>query len=186
MRPNRAAAFETAPLHELLAILLRQLRRPLKTHGLDLTDRDAAELAQALVRREPLPTLAEPIREALAALVAESQSVLSKWGLSFQESLETPMDRIPGWETTAEFLDVANEKANAELRISSGAILLTALGDRQHVRDVLFLAEKSHLPGEADLEHVLARRVLLFAAGIDSADAAWMDRLRAWADQLAP
>jgi hypothetical protein len=186
MRPNRAAAFETAPLHELLAILLRQLRRPLKAHGIDLTDNDAAQLARALAERAPLPASATPIRAAIAALVAESQSVLSKWGLNFQASLETPMDRIPGWETTAEFLDLANEKANAELRISSGAILLTALGDRQHIRDLFSLAEKSRLPGEADLEHVLARRVLLLAAGIDVADAAWKDRLRAWVDQLAP
>ena len=166
MLPNRSAAYENAPLDELLSILLRQFRRPLTSRQIEFSDADAARIAKIIVERGELTPQAVAIRGALGELVAESETLLAGWGLTFEQSVDTPMDRIPGWETTAEFLEIANEKSNAELRISTGSILLAALGDLSRLDHLRFLAEKSRNPGEIDLDNVLARRVLLFL-GID-------------------
>jgi len=174
--PDPLAAYQNAPLGDLLAILLRQFRRPLKGHGVDLTDAEAEALAHDLANHVSLSEKAQAIRAALVDLIAESETVLAGWHLTFQQSLDTEMKDIPGWESTAEFLEIANEKANAELRISTGASLLAALGDLRYADDLLFLVEH----GEDDLDAVIARRVLLFASGIDGSDPHWLDQLRAW------
>ena len=105
--------------------------------------------------------------------------MLARWNLSFQQSLDTEMKDIPGWESTAEFLDIANEKANAELRISTGAALLTALGDPRHAPELLFVVEH----GADEIDALIARRVLLFASRISPDDPGWLAKLRAWIAQ---
>jgi hypothetical protein len=174
--PDPLLAYQNAPLGDLLAILLRQFRRPLKSQGVELSDAEAETLAHDLAARTPLIEKALAVREALVKLVAESETVLARWNLTFQQSLDTEMKDISGWESTAEFLDIANEKANAELRISTGASLLAALSDLSHTPDLLFLVER----GEDDLDAVIAKRVLLFASGIKASDPQWLDQLRAW------
>ena len=176
MLPDPLAAYRNAPLGDLLAILLRQYRRPLAGQGIELSDAEAEALAQAIAARAPLGDKAQPIRTALIDLIDESERVLARWNLSFQKSLDTEMNDIPGWESTAEFLEIANEKANAELRISTGAALLMALGDTRHVPELLFLVER----GETDVDAVIARRVLLFASQIDANDPQWLEKLHAW------
>jgi len=160
MLPNRTAAYENAPLDDLLAILLRQFKRPLKSHDVDLTDADAERLAKAITAGEGLDEQGIAVRDAFRALVAESEGVLGEWTLTFEQSLDTPMDAMPGWESTADFLEIANVKSNAELRISTGSILLLALGDDSRVGHVRFLATRP--PDVADLDSILARRVLQF------------------------
>ena len=174
--PDPLLAYQNAPLDDLLAILLRQFRRPLKGHGIDLSDQEAESLAHDLVAHAPLTDKAQAIRAALGDLVEESETVLARWNLTFQQSLDTEMNAIPGWESTAEFLEIANEKANAELRISTGASLLVALGDLSYAPELLFLVER----GEDDLDAVIARRVLLFASGVAADDPGWLDQLRHW------
>ena len=166
MLPNRSAAYENAPLDDLLSILLRQFRRPLASRQIEFSDADAVQIAKLIVERGELTPQAVAIRDALGELVAESEMLLSGWGLTFEHSLDTPMDRVPGWETTGEFLEIANEKSNAELRISTGSILLAALGDLKRLDHLRFLAKKSRDAAEIDLDNVLARRVLLFL-GVD-------------------
>lgn len=156
--PNRRSAFADAPFAELLAILLRQLRRPLASHGATLSDADVDALAKAIATDDDSAAPLEPIHAALIALVAESETILAQWDLTFEQSLDAEMNDIPGWETTAEFLDVANEKANAELRISTGAALLVALGDLRYASLLQFLAERGEDP-----DGVIAQRVLAFA-----------------------
>lgn len=163
--PDRGGAFRSAPLGELLGVLLRQLRRPLGAHGVGLSDAQAAErgeqIAAALEGGSPLNDPA--LVTALTAIVRESEAVLARWNLTFAESLVTSMEAITGWETTAEFLEVANEKANAELRISTSAALLTALGARDfagYLRHVLAREDD-------DLDTLIAARVL---SAVDAAD----------------
>lgn len=132
-RPERGQTLGNAPLEDLLTILLRQFKRPLASKGVTLTDADAAQIAAAIAAGTPADDQRRAIADALVALIAESEAVLAQWGLSFEQALDTPMDVLPGWETTAEFLEIANEKSNAELRISAGAALLLALGDARHV-----------------------------------------------------
>jgi hypothetical protein len=180
MFPNRSAAYDQAPLEELLTILLRQFKRPLASRGVAITDESAREIANAAVQREPLSEQVKAVRAALVDLVSESEHVLTDWNLTFQQSINTDMNDIPGWETTAEFLELANEKSNAELRISTGSALLAALGDLRYKHYLLYMVEQSENERQPDLDQVIARRVLLFASGISPDDPASLEKLRVW------
>jgi hypothetical protein len=172
---RRTAAYQQAPLGELLAVLLRQWRRPLLRRGLPLSEGDAASLAQAIASRQPHPQL-DRLAEALRALVAESEAVLAGWGLSFASALDTTMNDLPGWQSTAEFLELAERKANAELRISTGAALLVALGEHAFAPPLIALVRR----GVEDLDAAIARRTLAFASGLDPAQPAWLEALERW------
>jgi len=153
---DRAQTFADMPIHDFLAVLLRQLKRPLAAHGLQLTDAEAERLAQNRLNGQPLDV--PNLIPALVEVVTESEGVLARMGLTFTQSLDAPMEAVPGWETTAEFLDVANEKSNAELRIVVGAALALAFGE------VRFAAYLEHLAaGDYGDETVMAQRTLAFA-----------------------
>ena len=158
VRPDRASLATNAPLDELLSLLLRQFKRPLAAHGIEFSDGDANTIASAIVSRAPLSEKAIQIREGLIAAVTQSEEVLRAWELTFEQSLETSMDAMPGWESTADFLNVANEKANAELRIASASALVTALGDPRYLPYIRYLAGRR----SDDMDEVIARRVLDF------------------------
>jgi hypothetical protein len=155
MPPDREHTFANAPIDELLSVLLRQLKRPLIAHGVTLTDAQAEKLGAACAAGEPLTlTMLVP---ALVEVVTESEGVLAKMGLTFIEALDTPMDKISGWETTAEFLELANEKSNAELRITLGAALALAFGDGRFTPYVQHLAS-----GDYGDESLIAGHILRF------------------------
>src|SRR5687767_8052390 len=105
VRPDRASLASHAPLDELLSLLLRQFKRPLAAHGIAFSDGDANAIASAIVSRTPLSEKALQIREGLIAAVTQSEEVLGAWNLTFEQSLETGMDAMPGWESTADFLN---------------------------------------------------------------------------------
>jgi len=152
---DREHTFANAPIDELLSVLLRQLKRPLATHGVTITDADAERLAQDCAAGKPL-TLTTLV-PALVAVVTESEGVLAKMGLTFIEALDTPMDQVSGWETTAEFLELANEKSNAELRITLGAALALAFGDGRFITYLNHLAS-----GDYGDESLIAGHILRF------------------------
>lgn len=145
-----------APLDDLLAVLLRQYKRLLAERGVTLTEADIQRLAQRIVESKSPDEQAQAVRAVLIDLVEESIGVLARWNLTFEQALKTEMTDMPGWETTSEFLEIANEKANAELRIASGAALVAALGDLRYA-DVL-RAAIAYDPNE--VETVVARRIL--------------------------
>lgn len=174
-RPDRTSRALTAPLDDLLTIVLRQFKRPLAALGITMTDQDAHSIIRAALTHEPLSDHAQTVRDGLAALVAESEAVLQRWNLTFQQSLETDMDAMPGWETTAEFIDIANEKSNAELRIANAAALVMLMGDRRYAAHLLYLASRR----DQDMDTVLAQRVLRFALGVDDEAADWLAQVRA-------
>lgn len=150
---DRAQTFADAPLDELLSVLLRQLKRPLAAQGIQLTDADAERLVQDRLNGKPLTITNLPA--ALVAIVSESEAALATMGLTFTQSLDTPMDALPGWESTSDFLELANEKSNAELRITVGAALALVFGEGK------FLPYLQHLAnGDYGDESVIARRVL--------------------------
>jgi hypothetical protein len=171
---ERANALNDAPLHELLTIVLRQFKRPLASHGVELTDAAAEQIAQHIVSQGAPDEAMLSVREAMIQIIAESEGVLARWHLTFAQSLATMMDAIPGWESTAEFLDIANEKSNAEIRIAAGAALVTALGDYRFA-DYLFqlIAYDPHEP-----DALIARRVLLFVSGVNGAAPDWLEQAR--------
>lgn len=159
--PSRQSAFATAPMSDLIDILLRQFKRPLANHDIELTMEDIRTIAHNAAHRKPLTDRALQIREGLVQVVRESEGVLARWDLTFQQSLQTAMEDMPGWYTTAEFLEVANEKSNAELRISAGSALVLVLGDNTFAPYLRFLVAN---PALDDVSAVLAQRVLAFAA----------------------
>ncbi len=178
MLPNdRAHTFADAPMADLLSVLLRQLKRPLGTQGFKLTDAEANRLATERVEGK-IPQRSLELVAALESIVQESEVVLSDLGLTFQTSFDADLSTIGNWQTTAEFLDIANEKSNAELRITLGAALdMAFVGDDQYAHYLLFLAEGDH--GD---ETVIAKRILSFTTGIAVDKPDWLKQVRSWLD----
>ncbi len=118
--PNPADKLNAAPVTDLIELLLKQFRRILADRQIDLASDDMRAIAEAAAAHRPLPPLAERVMPALIDAVDESQALLrERFGLSFGDSLAADMQTIGGWQTTADFLDIANEKSNAELRITA-------------------------------------------------------------------
>jgi hypothetical protein len=161
--PARAQTFAAAPMQDILYVVLRQLRRPLASKGVEITEAAAQALAAARINGEAL-TRPELI-PALIAVVEESESVLGALGLGYLQSLDTDMNALGGWETTADFIDLAERKSNAELRITLAAGLALAYGD-----DRRYLPYLQHTAGgDYGDETSIAFRCLAFAAGVDPA-----------------
>ncbi len=180
---NRAENVQKWTLEELITILLRQFKRLLAQHGLELTEGEIKALAFSAAGRIATTSQADLVRAGLRELVAESLDVLSQWGLGYAQSLRTGMDTMAGWETTADFLTLANEKGNAELRISSGASLLACLGDLAYV-DKLWDAYQHGVDDPEDVDALIARRALLFAADINEKAPDWEVLLQRWLAHL--
>lgn len=179
VRPDRADLAHTAPLDDLLSVALRQFKRPLAGLDVDLSTADVQTIATAAAAQQPPSPKAVAVRDALVTLVEDSLAVLAGWNLTFQQAMTTDMDAMPGWETTGEFLEIANEKGNAELRIASGAVLLAALGDLRFGDDVLYLATQD----DGEFENILARRLLLHLSGTDASAPDWAAQVQAWVEQ---
>ncbi|MDX1991685.1 MAG: hypothetical protein SF029_04825 [bacterium] len=189
--PDRASNAEKWDFDKLVTILLRQFKRLLAERGVKLTDAETQQIGESVAQRavaqridagEQIPA----IRAAMVEIVAESVQVLGQWNLTFAQSLATPMTEMPGWETTADFLELANEKVNAEVRVSAGSSLLVALGD---VRYAHFLVEAIEHDlealGQLDVDAIIGRRALLFASGIDGDAPDWVEQVRAWVESAA-
>ena len=172
-------ALRTDPLQNLLNVLLRQLKRLLEARGVTYTDVQQKAIAEAIASKsEEYGEDRKQIRAALADIIEESLSLLNSWNLTFAQSLTTNMDAIPGWETTEEFLEIANEKSNAELRIAAGSVLAVALGDLRYVSYLLNVIE--HDPNIEDVDAVFAMRILLFVSGVDGTAPDWLEQVKAW------
>ncbi|HLV34158.1 MAG TPA: hypothetical protein VKY59_03545 [Spirillospora sp.] len=173
---NRAQTLGQAPLRDLLAVLLRQHKRLLMTRGVELTEAGIRALAEQIASGQPAGERVDALRTALIDIAAESEQTLARWNLTFNQALATPVADMPGWETTAEFLELANEKSNAELRIASAAALLAALGDLRYADHLL--AAITHDPDE--IETVTARRVLSRLSGIAPDAPDWQAQINDW------
>jgi len=165
-------------------ILLRQFKRLLAKHDVELTDTQMQQIGQhvADANSQPDAALIDPVKLALAAIITESVDLLGDWELTYAQSLAATMDDVGGWETTADFLEIANEKINAEIRISAGAALLTLLGDHRSVQFLLETIDHDlKTAGDLDVDAMMAKRALLHAANINAEDDDWLAKARAWA-----
>lgn len=176
---NREQALDDAPLSDLLAILLRQYKRLLAERGIELTEAGIQTLAHQLAEGSAPDDPAQAIRALLVELVEESIAVLARRNMTFVQSLQTDMADVPGWTTTGEFLEIANEKGNAELRIASASALLAALGDLRYAE--YLLAAITHEPHE--IETAAGRQVLSHASGIVPNARDWANLVRDWLHQ---
>lgn len=169
-----------APFSDLMRVLLSQFKRLLADNGTPLTADETLAVARAIADRTSHPKLS-PIRTIMKSLVSDSLNLLQeRWSLTFVRSLYADMDDIGNWETTAEFLEIANEKSNAELRISAGSSLLVAMGDLSFASYLIDVVTYDN--GVMDVDAVFAKRALLHISRIEDNDD-WLEQVQAWLAQ---
>jgi hypothetical protein len=182
MIPNRANNADNWTLAELTLILLRQFKRLLVEKEIELTDAEMKAIAEQVQARAVDDT--RRLTTALAELVAESVAQLAEWNLTFAASLATEMTDLDHlWQSTADFLDLANRKGNAEIRISAGSTLMALLGDDQNTAYLCqAVTHDLRVHGTLDVDAVIAKRGLLYIAGIDPSAEDWPNQIRVWCD----
>lgn len=170
---NPAEKLKQAPLEDLAGLLMKQFQRLLAERGLPLTTAQIGDIGERIAYSQPLPPELTDLSTHLCELVAESVHELqTRFGMSFDKALHTQMDAIGGWETTGEFIDLANHKSNAELRISAGSTLLVMLGDAVYVPYLLSVIDADQ--GVMDVDAALAQRALCHLTGTHPEDADWL------------
>lgn len=180
--PNPAGKLLEAPPEDLIVLLLKQFKRLLDEHGLRLTTPELEAIGQRASKSAQLSDQGQQAKQIIGKLVAESERVLaSRFGFTFSESLTADMQAVGGWETTAEFIEVANVKNNAELRISAGSALRVFLGDLEGVPHLLTVLD--HDAGAMDVDAAFARRALCHAADISPTTPDWLNQVQLWWDE---
>ena len=148
----------SAPVSEVLLMLLSHLRSALADAGLALSGAANQELAAALANGDPHPSR-EALIKTLTALVDDSLKALQAgWGQDFAAALGAEVSGPSAWETTAEYLALANQKAELETRIVTGSALLVAAGRGEyamHLQDVI-----KQDAGALDVDAIVAGRIL--------------------------
>lgn len=164
---NPADSLRTVPLSLIAADLLKQFNKPtlFGKHGLTFSKAEIDHIAAQIEAQQPVEQ-AFAVCAGLAALIAESEAELqARFGMDFARSLATQdLRNVGGWETTAEFLEIANHKSNAELRISAGATLMLLLGDARPAPHLFTLLQVDG--GADDVDALLAKRALAHHTGI--------------------
>lgn len=163
------------PTAVLIADLLKQFNKPtLLGHGTSrLTQVQIQQIATAAAQKTGLPDLVTAIKQRLAAIIDESLNELQeRFDLSFVQALQTQdISQVAHWETTADFLTIANIKSNAELRVSAGSALMTFLGDDRY-RTYLWLVIAIDA-GINDVDAMIAKRALAHRSGMALDSEAW-------------
>ena len=176
--PNPSQKLENAPFTDLMRVLLSQFKRLLADNDVLLTVDETLAVSRAIAGYSSHPKLSH-IRKMMRQLVEESLNLIKdRWGLSFRQSLSSDLNDIGQWNTTAEFLEIANEKSNAELRISAGASLLVAMGESSFAP--LLIDVIQHDNGVMDVDAVFAKRALLHVSRIDGSAEDWMNQVEKW------
>ncbi|MEO0597122.1 MAG: hypothetical protein AAF126_13500, partial [Chloroflexota bacterium] len=152
----------------LLPDLMKQFNKPtlLGARDVTLTKAQMDAIATALTEKNTLPDTVPAINDALADIIRESENELQdRFSLDFATALRTTdISAVAEWESTADFLEIANHKSNAELRISAGASLMTFLGDGRFGHHLLSVIDVD--AGINDVDAVIARRALSQFAGV--------------------
>lgn len=165
MPPHTTQTLKTMPHDALVGLLLGQFKPLLAAHGVPLP------------QSPPHPNAVPQVLAALHAIIGQSETTLQRWGLRFAQSLQTGIDTLPGWQTTAEFLAIANQKTTAEQRIASGAALAALLGDARHAGYLLDVI--AHDGGADDADALIARRALSFLTHTPTDTPDWDAQVRA-------
>ena len=184
MASTPADKLNSAPISEVLLLLLSHFREILADGGLALTHDTSRELARALASAEPHAAM-DALMSILAELVEASLGELqTRWQLDFAAALRADMSSIGGWETTAEYLELANDKVAVETRIAGGSALLVAAGRHEYAANLIDVIEVD--AGAMDIDAVVAKRVLLHVSGVDGADADWLTQVQQWQNSATP
>lgn len=181
---NPTEQIKTVPLTILVPDLLKQFNKPtlLGQRGVQVSKSEIDSIGEALAEGQSLPDNVAEINLALRDIVQESITLLDeKFGLTFEQALQTSnISDVGDWKTTADFLEIANEKSNAELRISAGSSLLAFLGDVNLAEHLLTVIEVD--AGANDVDAMIAKRALSHYAGVDIDAEDWLEKIRAELD----
>lgn len=176
---NPAEQLKTVSLMILVPDLLKQFNKItlLGQRGINLSKLEMDAIAEALINRQALPEKVAAINAAMRDIVQESITLLDKkFSLSFEQALKTSdISAVADWETTADFLEIANEKSNAELRISAGCSLMAFLGDVSLADYLLTVIQVD--AGANDVEAMIAKRALSHNANIDIDAEDWLTKI---------
>lgn len=172
-------SLQTMPLTVLVPDLMKQFNKPtlLGARDVTLTKAQMDAIATALTERNTLPDTVPALNDALADIIRESENELQeRFSLDFATALRTTdISSVAAWESTADFLESANHKSNAELRISAGASLMAFLGDARFAHHLLTVIDVD--AGTNDVDAVIARRALSQYAGVAYDAEGWRDKI---------
>lgn len=155
-----------APLVEVVNLLLRQCAPWLEAAGKSLDVAQCRDLAIELAS-DDATAAAAPLIDNLKALVdSDLTQVLELWRSSFREFLAMDVADIGDWQSTADLLDLANDKAELEQRIVILSALLVICGKREYGAYLLEVIEFDD--GVMDLDAVIARRALMTISGVEN------------------
>lgn len=167
-----------APFFDLMRVLLSQFKRLLADNDVPLTADETLAVARAIANDQTHDKLTD-IQRIMQQLVDESVGLIqNRWGLTFAECLDADMNTIQAWETTAEFLEIANDKSNAELRVSAGSTLLVAMRNLNYMQYLLDVIK--HDAGVMDVDAVFAKRALTHIGGVDDDADDWLQQFQTW------
>ena len=184
MPDSPAEKLSRAPLCEIFLLLLQHFRASLADAGLTLGADEARALAAALAAGRTNATT-QAVAQHIAGLVDERLSALqARWQVDFAGSLRATMADIGPWRTTADYLALANAKAEAETGIALGAALLTATGRRDYAPRLLDVI--AYDDGANDIDAIIARRILLHVSGVSGAQPDWLAQLQRWVAHQPP
>lgn len=177
MPPNPALALLDAPISDLIGLLMKQFTRLLNESGVHLNTQTITKITIDSATHQPLPPNEREVSDGLRHLVAESEAELkTRFSLTFVQALATDMNGIGGWETTAEFLELANVKSNAELRISAASSLLLMMGDAHYAGHAIGVIYDDN--GLMDVDACIARRALCHYANVDPHADNWLAQVK--------
>ncbi|GAB1420825.1 hypothetical protein MASR2M15_09490 [Anaerolineales bacterium] len=173
--PSPATALLSASSEELIHLLLKQFQRLVAEKGTSLSAAEMKQIASdaALYQENTrIPTLIL----ALQSLVQDShQLIANRWKMDFASILTADVASLETWSSTADFLEIANEKSNAELRISAGSCLLAFLGDLAVTPDLMVILHADQ--GANDVDGIMARRALCHLFKIDPQAEDWLAQI---------
>ena len=176
---NPAEQLKTIPLTILIPDLLKQFNKLtlLGKHSINLSKIEMNAIAEALTEQKALPEKVPVINNALYEIVQESITLLdNRFKLTFEESLKTTdISDVAEWQTTADFLEIANEKSNAELRISAGCSLMVFLADTRLADYLLAVIRVDD--GLNDVDAMIAKRALSHYAKLDIDAEDWLAKI---------
>jgi hypothetical protein len=173
---NPAQKLRTAPFEDLVVMLLKQFQRLMRDRGTNTTSDDLNNIGKAAsIKSDDYPSITDDICQHLETFVQESiEELQRRFGWTFAQSLAEDMSTITNWETTSDFIDIANNKSNAELRISAGATLLVMLEQDDYAPYLLDVIDADK--GAQDVDAMLAMRALAHLDNSDMSAKGWYER----------
>lgn len=167
-----------APFDEILHLLLGQLDNALTGRDPSLGANPSSDLIAALEAGET-PESVKDLAAALIRIVEDNIKTLrERFSVDFASSLAADITQVAAWESTADFLSIANEKAGAEQAIVIASALLVACGKSEYASYLIDAIEAD--AGALDVDAVIARRILRHVGAIDSVNTDAPSQAGAW------